>query len=454
VLVLKRFLPKSLFARSFLILAIPMLVLQAVSTWIFFNTHWDSLSRRLAINLAGEVTLISQTLHEEGLLPAQRVANALDVQVMLVPRGTAPWAEEETARPSLTTRDLYHELAMRLGMPFSIRAAPLGSDVLAVRIQLPNQQVAVLKVNRKKIFSATIFVFLAWSLGLTVLLLAIAWIFLRNQIRPILRLARAADTFGLSNNKTDVKPGGAREIRTAVHAFNRMQERILQHLEQRTVMLAGISHDVRTPLTRLRLHLDLLRDDIAPDTYDEMIVDLAEMDQMLSRYLAFARGDAGEEVQTIALSALLNDLLLPYEKRTRLYRPDVSPALLIRVQPQAIRRVFSNILENASRYGTAVWVEVVTGDRSVAVTISDNGPGIPADRIEDALKPFYRLDASRHSEHGSVGLGLSIAQQLLQQQPNADLILEKAPQGGLRVIVSLGVVPLTTEQSQHRNLPA
>jgi two-component system osmolarity sensor histidine kinase EnvZ len=312
---------------------------------------------------------------------------------------------------------------------------------------------ARLSLNRKKVYSATALVFIGWSAGLSVLLLAIAWVFLRNQIRPVLRLARAANTFGLHNQQTWLRPQGAQEIRTAIVAFNRMQERILQHLEQRTIMLAGISHDLRTPLTRLRLQLGLLEDDLPADSRTDMLADVQDMETMVNSYLAFARGDTHEDSEAVPLAAWLEDTLSPWRKQENVHLQLPDNTLKVLMQPQAMRRAVANVVDNALQYGTAVWIDVTSGsDGTVRLSVADNGCGIPPEQYDNALKPFFRLNTARPSTQGHVGLGLAVAQQIVQQQPGGSLSLAKAAQGGLMVVVGLqnnSVTALRTLLSTH-----
>jgi two-component system osmolarity sensor histidine kinase EnvZ len=269
--------------------------------------------------------------------------------------------------------------------------------------------------------------------AMAVVLALIAAYFLRQQIRPIRRLAAAADSFGKGRTDVDLKPAGAREVRQAATAFLMMRERILRQISQRTQMLAGVSHDLRTPLTRMKLQLAMLGDDPG---VAELKGDIADMERMVDGYLAFARGEGEEPVARTDMTGMIRDVA-----RSAHNGPidvDVQDGLDVEVRPQAFKRCLTNLIDNAQRYAEKVVISAKRVGRSVVITIDDNGPGIPAESREAAFRAFFRLDASRNPETGGTGLGLTIARDIARTH-GGDLVLEDSPLGGLRARV---VVPV------------
>jgi two-component system osmolarity sensor histidine kinase EnvZ len=299
-------------------------------------------------------------------------------------------------------------------------------------VQLKN---AVLHVEapRKRLYTSMIYLFVIWVAGSSALLFTIAALFMRNQVRAIRRLAAAAENFGLGRDTDPIRPEGAAEVRRAATAFNRMQERIRRFLAQRTEMLAGVSHDLRTPLTRLRLALAMLPADgpCAADR-EEMTADLEEMERMISGYLAFARGEQAEQAQQVNLTDVLEDVAAGARRAGTDIALTTPPDLRLLLRPDAIRRAITNLVDNARRHAARVAVSATALGRSVQVTVDDDGPGIPPERRESVFRPF-ESDAA-----GGTGLGLTIARDIVRAH-GGDIVLEQSPLGGLRARVKLPV---------------
>jgi two-component system osmolarity sensor histidine kinase EnvZ len=290
-------------------------------------------------------------------------------------------------------------------------------------------------VSRERLFSSTTYIFIMWMVGTSMVLFAIASIFMRNQVRPIRRLAAAADGFGKGRNLPDIKPEGATEIRTAAAAFNLMRERVQRSIVQRTEMLAGVSHDLRTPLTRMKLQLAMLGD--GPDITD-LKADLAEMESMVEEYLAFARGEGAEAVVDADIGEILNDVVAGARREGALIDIDSDAELVVPVRPNAFKRCLNNLVTNAMVHADHVAVHASRNEDAIEVTIDDDGPGIPSDQREEVFKPFYRLDSARNLDVGGTGLGLTIARDVMRGH-GGDLRLEEAPQGGVRARLRLPV---------------
>jgi two-component system osmolarity sensor histidine kinase EnvZ len=287
-------------------------------------------------------------------------------------------------------------------------------------------------VRRSRVYATNWHIFLVWMVITSVLLLGIAILFLRNQVRPILRLAYAAQAMG-KGREVPFRPAGAREVRIAAQAFIDMRDRLTRHIEQRTEMLAGVSHDLRTPLTRMKLHLALMGNgaEVA-----ELRGEIAEMEHMLDEYLDFVRGAGGEEPQFIDLSELLAEICEDASLKGTTVSLKTPGPLHARVRRQAIKRCIANLVENAVAHAETVQVSVERQGGMITIAVDDDGRGIPADQREDVFRPFVRLDQSRNPNTGGVGLGLTIARDIARSH-GGDVTLSESPLGGLRASVTL-----------------
>ncbi len=303
-----------------------------------------------------------------------------------------------------------------------------------ILVQLADGVLRVL-APRSRLFSSTTYIFIMWMVGSSIILFLVALLFMRNQVRPIRRLALAADSFGKGRDVADFKPEGAAEVRQAAAAFLLMRERINRQIEQRTEILAGVSHDLRTPLTRMKLQLAML--DQTPEA-ENLETDVASMERMVEGYLAFARGEGAEQPRPVEVSGLLRDVVGQMCRDGGVIDLHVEEAMTVPLRPETMRRCMSNLIGNAQRHGEHVSVRAGARDKIIEITIDDDGPGIPPESREDAFKPFFRLEGSRNPETGGVGLGLTIARDVARNH-GGDLVLEDAPGGGLRARLWLPV---------------
>jgi len=326
-------------------------------------------------------------------------------------------------------------LEQRIGADRDFRTARMGDD-FDIRVDVHDGVLSVL-VPRDRVTVSKPDIFVAWMLGSSLLLVGIAFILIRNQVRPIERLARAADSFGKGRAVPDFKPYGATEVRRAAQAFITMRERIERHVAQRTEMLAGVSHDIKTPLTRLKLTLAMMPDDADISSMRE---DIAEMEHMLDDYLAFARGEGGEDASLTDLSELLRDVACAAERaRPKAQIAVTAPAHVpVSVRRAGLRRVLANLIDNALKHGSRVGVSLTQDERLVEIAIEDNGPGIPEPRREEAFRPFHRLDEGRNLQSGGSGLGLAIARDIARAH-GGDIVLSDSRLGGLKATVRLPV---------------
>lgn len=434
----KRYLPKSFLGRSIMIIIMPLILLQVVSTWVFYDRHWNTITRRLADSVAGEIGLVIDAM---GKFEQQENVNwltgsAADLGLFftfkegeILPNAPQP---QVTGGGILDTR-LANAMRERVRRPFHIDTWS-HDRLVQMKVQVPDGVMEIF-VPRERLFSSTTYIFVMWMVGTSLLLFAIATMFMRNQVRPIRRLADAVDNFGKGRDVPDFRPEGATEIRRAAAAFERMRGRINNALTQRTEMLAGVSHDLRTPLTRMKLQLEMLGDARGVEDLKE---DLREMEVMVEEFLAFARGEGTEEavesnldeiVATVARSASADG-------RDVVAKTDGDMKILIR--PNAIRRCITNLVVNAVTHATAVEIGASRRGTLVEITVDDDGPGIPEEEREAVFKPFYRLDPSRNPGTGGTGLGLSIARDLARGS-GGEVTLEDSPLGGLRATIKLPV---------------
>jgi len=432
--VVKRVLPRSLLGRSLLIVLIPLVIVQAVALQIFYGSHLNLVSRRFAAAIAGEIATTAELL---GRYPSPAdqnwiLTNAWDqyeLNVRIAPPGALP----PDRRPVLFggfDDELATALRQRVRLPFSMDWESDAQSVL-IRVALPGQMLDI-QAPRKRLYTGTIYLFVMWLVGSALLLFGIAALFLRNQVRAIRRLAGAAEAFGLGRDIGAIKPEGASEVRQAATAFNRMQDRIRRFLHQRTEMLAGVSHDLRTPLTRLRLALAMLPAD-GPLGQDiaEMTEDVDEMERMIGGYLAFARGEGAEQAVPTDLGTVLREVASSARRAGGHVELDLPEPLTLSLRPDALRRALTNLVDNARRHaGRVVLAASRAGERVVHITVDDNGPGIRPDRRESVFRPFAS-DAT-----GGTGLGLTIARDIVRAH-GGEITLDQSPLGGLRARIQL-----------------
>jgi two-component system osmolarity sensor histidine kinase EnvZ len=432
----KHLLPRSLLGRSLMIIVTPLVLLQLVSAVIFYESHWDKVSVRLARGVAGDIGSVI-TLLRQFPDPEDRAwvfglaADHMELAVALQEKGILP--NEPVHPQGLTERALIDALREQVGRPFQLDSESLERFYM-VSIQLPAGVLEVI-VPRKRLFSSTVYVFVLWMVGTSMILFGVATIFMRNQVKPIRRLAIAADNFGKGREMVRVKPEGATEVRQATLAFLSMRERILRQISQRTDMLSGVSHDLRTPLTRMKLQLAMSGD---AEGISDLRTDVDEMEHMLEGYLAFARGEGTEQPRLANLTDLLAEITEQARRNGGQIDLHCEGAFTMPLRPNALKRAIANLIDNAQRYAKHVWIRAGRRADAIEILIDDDGPGIPADKRDDVFKPFFRLDNSRNPETGGSGLGLAIALDIVRGH-GGDIELADAPTGGLRARVRLPV---------------
>mgnify|MGYP000229739726 CR=1 FL=1 len=432
--ILKPYLPKSLLGRSVLIIVTPLILLQVVSATIFFENHWSKVGRRLALGVAGEVALVIDGLRSapdertrSRLLSRAHSMLQLDIEFQ---RG-AFLTDTEKVGESILVGQLTAAMDEIVNRPHRIDA-DTQSRFVELDIQLA-QGVLKVVVPRKRLFSTTTYVFVLWMAGTSMLLFAVAMIFMRNQVRPIRRLAGAANDFGRGRDSPGFKPEGASEVRRAAVAFIAMRNRIKRHIQQRTDMLAGVSHDFRTPLTRMKLQLAMMGE---ADGVDELNTDIADMEHMLEEYLAFVRGEGGETMNETNLTEMLGEIASQARRKGGAIDLHCEGEVVAPIKVNAFKRALTNLVDNSVRHADNISIRLGCRGEMAEFVIDDDGPGIPEDKREEVFKPFFRLDDSRNPQTGGVGLGMTIARDAIRGH-GGDVILGDAPGGGLRVKVSL-----------------
>jgi two-component system, OmpR family, osmolarity sensor histidine kinase EnvZ len=432
---IKRYLPKSFLGRSIMIIITPLILVQVVSTWVFYDRHWDTITRRLADSVAGEIGLV---VNARGRFEQQNanwlMESAADMGLFFNFKKAEilPNAPPVTGGGILDTR-LANAMRERVRRPFHIDTWS-HDRLVQIKVQVPDGVMEIF-VPRERLFSSTTYIFVMWMVGTSLLLFAIATMFMRNQVRPIRRLAAAVDNFGKGRDVPDFRPEGATEIRRAAAAFERMRGRINNALTQRTEMLAGVSHDLRTPLTRMKLQLAMLAESKGVEDLKE---DLREMEVMVEEFLAFARGEGTEEPTESDLGEIVTTVARATSTEDHTITAHIEGDLNILIRPNAIRRCITNLVVNAITHAKTVEVSAIRRGALVEITVDDDGPGIPEDEYEAVFKPFYRLDASRNPGTGGTGLGLSIARDLARGS-GGDVTLDQSPLGGLRAAIRLPV---------------
>jgi two-component system osmolarity sensor histidine kinase EnvZ len=431
----KRVLPRSLFGRSLIIIVLPLVLAQLIATWIFYDRHWDTVQRRFATSVAGDVALMLDTMRyvDRSELPSlfAQASASTELYYMFRPDEALPVDARETGLSQIEEQ-LGAALNERVRLPFLIDDDFDPRDVL-ISIEL---QDGVLQVAapRKRLFTPTTYIFVLWMAGSSLVLLAIASIFMRNQVRALRRLAAAAERFGKGRDAPDFRLEGATEVRQAANAFLKMRDRIRRQITQRTEMLAGVSHDLRTPLTRMRLALELMRD--KEPTVGELKADVMAMERMVQGYLDFARGEGPEQPRDIDLVLLIEEVAAAVRREGAQVSLALPEEFVLPLRPDAMRRCLANLLGNARRFASHIWVQVLPLRQGVDVLIDDDGSGIPPAERENVFRPFFRLDAARSPTTGGVGLGLTIARDVARGH-GGELTLEDSPQGGLRVRLHL-----------------
>ncbi|CAM5222803.1 histidine kinase OS=Bosea thiooxidans OX=53254 GN=SAMN05660750_00484 PE=4 SV=1 [Bosea thiooxidans] len=434
--IVARYMPKGLYPRALVIVIAPVVLLQSVIAYVFMERHWQTVTQRLSSAVSADIAMLidvyeSYPQDADTTTLSRIAAERLGMDLDIIPNSDLP---APGPRPffSLLDNALSTELSQQVARPFWLDTVG-RSSLIEIRIKLGKDVMRIL-TRRNAAYASNSHIFLLWMIGTSLILLTIAVLFLRNQIRPILKLADAAEAFGKGRD-ADFRPRGAREVRRAGNAFIEMKRRVERSIGERTTMLNGVSHDLRTILTRFKLSLALME---RTSEIEALEKDVDEMSRMLEDYLAFARGDAGEVAVETDIRALLEELKSDAERQGHQTGLEVVGDPLVVIRPDAFRRLLTNLVSNAARYGDRIAIRATHDARYLIVMIDDDGPGIPPDQREEVFRPFFRLDEARNVDGGGTGLGLAIARDIARAH-GGDIILGDSPLGGLRATVRLPV---------------
>lgn len=422
--------PKRLLARFMLIILLPLVVLQVVAGIVFYDTHWRTVSRQLANDIAGEVEtiMVMVNAYPDALQTQEMLAQmteSLHLRVVFQP-DTQLMGNATDVDNSGIVKQLRKALR-RLNVPFVIKQSS-KSDYIGIYIEMPQGVLEVIFPDTR-VFSSTTYAFLIWMILASVLIFWIAFLFMKNQVRSVYRLADAAEKFGTGRMVERFKPEGAAEVRQAGQAFLLMKNRLQKYLGERTNMLSGVSHDLRTPLTRMKLQLSMMPSD---ENIVELLEDIDEMEKMLEGYMSFAKGEGKEPPCEMEVSVLLTDVVEKLRRNGYDIDLHIEQKQRMSLRPNDFARAITNILTNAHRYAKHAAVNMAIKGKFLEITIDDDGPGIPAEKRVDVFKAFYRLEDSRNTKTGGVGLGLTITRDIVLSH-GGEIMLEESPARGLRV---------------------
>ena len=427
---IKKLLPKQLFYRALLIVAIPIIILQLTISIVFFDSLWIKTNKGMTRALIGEIkTFISAYEKEEYNKDSLIILfqEHLDFNVKFEPYKILP--NEDLERWfSPIDRNLRRELKSKISNYWFDTTS--YKNLIDLKIKYGDGYFQFY-IPKERVTSSSARLFAFWITLPAFLLITIAIIFLKNQTRPIINLARASEKFGRGEDIEEFRPSGALEIRQAGFEFEKMRKRIIRHLNQRSEMLSGISHDLRTPLTRIKLQLSFIKD---KEISKKLSDDVEEMEKMLNEYLQFASSRSTEITETFDLSELLKTTIMKYEKKE--ITTDISKEVFLDGRKNLMQRCFSNLIDNAIKYSANVYISLRKLNNNILIIIDDDGPGIPENERENVFKPFYKIDKSRGDSKSSVGLGLSIASDTVKSH-GGNIKLETSPTNGLRIKVIL-----------------
>ena len=429
---IKKFLPQTLLGRSILILVVPLIILQIIITLIFYNRHWDTIARHRTIDFVKDITLVVESFEKNKSTENQSwvlndVSEKLQLQTLYIKNKKLSF-DKDKQKTSKLEKYLLENLDP-LGKRFNLNIND-KKKLITVMVEI-NNGVLEFHANKKRIYSSTTYIFILWMVSASIILFIVALLFLKNQIKPIRKLAIAVDRFGKGKDIENFKPSGAKEVRRVSSAFKIMKERIENSITQRNKMFSSISHDIRTILTRMKLNLELRKLDKSG-----LKKDLIEMEEMVEEYLKYAKGEEKEKIQKINIVNLLNLIKKRYSKKNIFFKNNKKINISIRLN--SIKRCINNILSNSLKFSKKIQITCNKKKDHVEIIIDDDGPGIPQSERKKVLQPFYRVEDSRNRNTGGIGLGITIASDIINNH-GGNFFLEKSPLGGLRAKIYLPI---------------
>ena len=429
---LKKISPNSLYTRSLIIIIAPIVVLQAILTFVFLERHWQLVTKKLSSSVVSEIGMIIKMQKETDQETISSYAKEFyDISINYY--SNQEISLDINTPKTIVERTLVREIGERLDTKTWVQDFP---EEKKVKVLIPlGSSIIEFLIPRRNVYATNSHIFLVWMVISSILILSIAILFLRQQIKPIEKLAKAAESFGMGKKIENFKPSGASEVRKAADAYIKMQERIEKFIEQRTLMLAGVSHDLRTPLTRIKLQLEMLSKN---RENEELLKDVDEMQYMLETYLDFSQTVSSEESSLVNINKLIEEVIETSKDENNfiIFKPLKKNEINHKCKYIALKRCIINIINNAKAYGDKIIIKLSESDYEININIEDNGPGISEKDYQKALKPFQRLDSSRNQNIAGSGLGLSISQDIIKTL-NGNLNLSKSEMGGLKVEINL-----------------
>ncbi len=428
----KDLLPKTLFYRALLIVAIPVIILQLTISIVFFDSLWIKTNRGMTKALVNEINTFIKVYDDEKYKKKEitdlfSIYQDLDIEFIQDNKFNYEYDERWF---SPIDRTLRRELKSKFNLNEYWFSSTDYKELIDIRIKHKNGYFKFL-VSKDRVTSSSARIFGLWITIPAIIMIVISLVFLKNQTRPITRLAKAAEKFGRGEEIDEYKPSGASEIRQAGYEFDRMRKRILRHLNQRSEMLSGISHDLRTPLTRMKLQIAFIKD---KELTKKLSEDIDEMEKMLNEYLQFTKSSFQEKDETFNLTELINDISKKYNNN--ILSTILTPKVYLNGRKNLIKRCINNLIDNAVKYGSKVKLELIKNKNNLFIKIDDNGPGIPESEYDNVFKPFYKINKGRADSKSSVGLGLSIASDIVRSH-GGNIKLEKSKMNGLGVKIFL-----------------
>jgi len=427
---IKKIIPSTLIGRSIIIIFVPIIIIVLLTSFVFYQTSWSIISKRLTESVAADINVLVKLINSDLTDNAINIANQDFKMKINIIRDKQLLSSKFSLNSGILSNRLNQSLS-NLKKKFDYDLSNLEEGVL-IYIQI-EEDILEINVDKDRLYSESAFVFLLWMIFASIILFFMSYFLMSRQLRPLKRLAIIAETFGRGLDAPDIKTAGAYEIRQTANAFNQMRTRIKRFLKQRTEMLAGVSHDLRTPLTRMKLQISLMKDEKAKS---ELEVDVNEMTSMLDSYVSFVKTESPEPIETIIINELISNIVKTVEKNgVELIIKEKNTIQTSGRQIQ-LKRAFNNIIDNSQRYAKKIEIILYTNEKDCVIEFNDDGEGIPRDKYEDVFKPFFTLDPSRNKLKGESGLGLTITRDIIRSH-GGDVKLSDSNLGGLQLKVLL-----------------
>ncbi len=427
---IKKIIPSTLIGRSIIIIFVPIIIIVLLTSFVFYQTSWSIISKRLTESVAADINVLVKLINSDLTNNAINIANQDFKMKINIISDEQLLSSKFNLNSGILSNRLNQSLS-NLKRKFDYDLSNLEEGVL-IFIQI-EEDILEINVDKDRLYSESAFVFLLWMIFASIILFFMSYILMSRQLRPLKRLAIIAETFGRGLDAPDIKTSGAYEIRQTANAFNQMRTRIKRFLKQRTEMLAGVSHDLRTPLTRMKLQISLMKDEKAKS---ELEVDVKEMTSMLDSYVSFVKTESPEPIETIIINELIGDIVKTVEKNDIELTIKEKNTIQTSGRQIQLKRAFNNIIDNSQRYAKKIEIILYTNEKDCVIEFNDDGEGIPRDKYEDVFKPFFTLDPSRNKLKGESGLGLTITRDIIRSH-GGDVKLSDSDLGGLQLKVLL-----------------